>query len=121
MSSSEIKELHDMIAHAVREGILSACEEMNGNADRTTTEDAFENAKAYCVRLKSRFVDHPRLNSKSSTVTLAQRVSDSVELVREMKELLTEQECRYVLTHIHEVVGQEYSTQADAFVDAYVW
>ena len=108
----DIIELHDMIADAVKEGILAAYNEINmGGAIESSTKeskDSYDNAKAYCVRLKAYFANNRRVYS-----------SDFQNLVYEMKKILTADECRYVVTHLHEFVGNELSAHADDFVKVY--
>ena len=112
MMYSDIRELHDMIADAVKEGILAAYKEINmGGAIESSakeSKDSYDNAKAYCVRLKSYFASHRRVYT-----------SDFQNLVYEMKKILTADECCYVITHLHEFVGNEFSAHADDFLKVY--
>lgn len=112
MMYTDMRELHAMIADAVKEGILAAYKEINmGGAIESSTKeskDSYDNAKSYCVRLKAYFANHRRVYS-----------SELQNLVYEMKKTLTADECRYVITHLHEFVGNEFSAHADDFVK--VW
>ena len=112
MMYSDIRELHDMIADAVKEGILAAYKEINmGGAIESSTKeskDSYDNAKAYCARLKAYF---------SSNIIVYS--SDLHSLAHEMKKILSADECRYVVTHIHEFVGSGFSKHANEFVKAY--
>lgn len=112
MMYNDMRELHAMIADAVKEGILAAYKEINmGGAVKSSTKeslDSYDNAKAYCTRLKAYFANNIRVYS-----------SDFQNLVYEMKKILTADECRYVVTHLHEFVGDEFSAHANEFVKVY--